>query len=346
MITKKTFATTILLSSIMMVAISGTTQNVHATILGMDQFPPGTTFHLQEIVDSSGSISTVDPDGGTCDPSPGSTDLCSEWDTEKFGLALALDTAIAADLVRDGGPVLIGNLFMSVVEFGSVATLRCSGDVNSVADMTTITNCIRAMPKDDLATDIEEAFQVACADFIANPRDVHIIDLISDGEPTESSGPLSDQGDALAARDVCVTVLGGDVQRVVALGVNIDPADIGFLQDLVWPNPPGVVIGDDNPELDLIPADDGFVAFAPTFDEFLTALQNKLSVVVQQCPPEKPIGVFPDCRERDVGGEFLPIDSTPLLIAGLSANMILIAPIVLGIAGAGYYIVRTRMNKE
>jgi len=47
-----------------------------------------------------------------------------------------------------------------------------------------------------------------------------------------------------------------------------------------------------------------------------------------------------------VGGEFLPIDSTALLIAGMSANMGFIAPIVLGIAGAGYYLVRTRMNKE
>jgi len=49
---------------------------------------------------------------------------------------------------------------------------------------------------------------------------------------------------------------------------------------------------------------------------------------------------------RKVGGEFLPIDSTALLIAGLSANMSLMVPIVLGVAGASAYIISSRMNKD
>ena len=47
-----------------------------------------------------------------------------------------------------------------------------------------------------------------------------------------------------------------------------------------------------------------------------------------------------------VGGEFLPIDSTALLMAGMSANLSIIVPIAAGIAGVGAYYIRSRMNKE
>jgi len=50
--------------------------------------------------------------------------------------------------------------------------------------------------------------------------------------------------------------------------------------------------------------------------------------------------------EVPVGGELIPLDSTALLIAGMSANLGLIVPIVAGIAGAGAYFIKTRMNKE
>ncbi len=49
---------------------------------------------------------------------------------------------------------------------------------------------------------------------------------------------------------------------------------------------------------------------------------------------------------RKVGGEFLPIDSTALLIAGMSANLSMIVPIAAGIAGVGAYFIRSRMNKD
>jgi len=334
MIKKKTFATTILLSSIMMVAISGTTQNVYAaSIFGSDQFPPGTTFHIQEMIDSSGSISTVDPDGGGCAP-PG--DLCSEWDLERNGVADGLDALAAFDAVRPGGPQLLGFLFISVVEFGSVATLQCSGEITSVADMTVLTDCIRTLTKDDQATDIQEAFQVTCADFVANPRDVHIIDLISDGEPTESTGFGGDhQAAAVAARDTCLDPLTGNVERIVALGVDI--ADLAFLKELVWPNNPPIAVVPP----DAIPEDDGFVAVANTFDDFAQAFQNKLAIIgIPICE------LFPELPQCRVGGEFLPIDSTAMLMAGLSANMSLLVPIVAGVAGVGAYFIRTRMNKN
>jgi len=49
---------------------------------------------------------------------------------------------------------------------------------------------------------------------------------------------------------------------------------------------------------------------------------------------------------RKVGGEFLPIDSTALLIAGMSTNMGFIVPIAAGIAGVGAYFIRSRLNKD
>ncbi len=47
-----------------------------------------------------------------------------------------------------------------------------------------------------------------------------------------------------------------------------------------------------------------------------------------------------------VGGEFLPIESTALLLAGLQSSAIWMLPILAVAAGAGAYFVRTRMNKE
>jgi hypothetical protein len=47
-----------------------------------------------------------------------------------------------------------------------------------------------------------------------------------------------------------------------------------------------------------------------------------------------------------VGGEGLPIDSTALLMAGMSSNLSLIIPIAAGIAGAGAIFIRSRINKD
>jgi len=47
-----------------------------------------------------------------------------------------------------------------------------------------------------------------------------------------------------------------------------------------------------------------------------------------------------------VGGEFLPIDSTALLLAGLQSSTIWMLPVLAGAAGIGAYYIKTRMNKE
>ncbi len=49
---------------------------------------------------------------------------------------------------------------------------------------------------------------------------------------------------------------------------------------------------------------------------------------------------------RVVGGEFLPIDSTALLLAGLPSSAIWMLPILAGVAGAGFYLIKFRTNKE
>ena len=47
-----------------------------------------------------------------------------------------------------------------------------------------------------------------------------------------------------------------------------------------------------------------------------------------------------------VGGELLPIDSTALLLAGLQTSAIWMIPTLAGLAGAGFYIIKFRTNKE
>jgi len=51
-------------------------------------------------------------------------------------------------------------------------------------------------------------------------------------------------------------------------------------------------------------------------------------------------------KEQVVGGEFLPIDSTALMLAGLQTSAIWMLPVLAGVAGAGFYLIKFRTNKE
>ena len=53
----------------------------------------------------------------------------------------------------------------------------------------------------------------------------------------------------------------------------------------------------------------------------------------------------PSCQE-EVAGELLPIDSSALMIAGLTSMSVWMIPTVLGLAGVGIYLVKFRANKE
>ena len=47
-----------------------------------------------------------------------------------------------------------------------------------------------------------------------------------------------------------------------------------------------------------------------------------------------------------VGGEFSPIDSTALVLAGIQSSAIWMLPVLAGLAGAGFYLIKFRTNKE
>jgi len=47
-----------------------------------------------------------------------------------------------------------------------------------------------------------------------------------------------------------------------------------------------------------------------------------------------------------VGGELLPIDNTALLLAGAQSSLVWMLPVLAGIAGTGFYLVKFRTNKE
>ena len=49
---------------------------------------------------------------------------------------------------------------------------------------------------------------------------------------------------------------------------------------------------------------------------------------------------------QTVAGELLPLDSTALLIGGLSSMSVFMIPAVAGLAGAAVYLVKFRANKE
>ena len=54
----------------------------------------------------------------------------------------------------------------------------------------------------------------------------------------------------------------------------------------------------------------------------------------------------PSLLDCAVGGEFLPIDSTALVLAGLQTSAIWMLPVLAGVAGAGFYLIKFRTNKE
>jgi len=56
--------------------------------------------------------------------------------------------------------------------------------------------------------------------------------------------------------------------------------------------------------------------------------------------------VFPNDPQCKVGGEFLPIDSTALMLAGLQSSAIWMLPVLAGAVGVGAFYIKTRMNKD
>jgi len=320
---KRTFATTTILASIVMVAISGTSQSVYAQMFS-DAIPIDAKVLLVELVDGSFSISADD------------------FTLQKQGLAAGLQATYDA-LEFDPDTNLFGESYIVVIQFSTQGseTVECSVEIVNQAALNALKTCIQGPAGNSGFGQIDGVTCISCAFNLATTQLTNvnippefrdpdpdlarqIIDLITDGGPFPESDAT-----ALAAEDAAVAA---GYDRVVALGVGA--ADLVFLPLVVDPNPPGPI---DPP---ILPVDDGFVLTASNFDEFADALERKLkgTFLCDQVPTP------PECEE--VGGDFLPIDSSALLIAGLSANMSLIVPIALGIAGVSAYLIRSRMNKD
>jgi len=305
---KRTFATTTLLASIVMVAISGTT-SANAQIFS-DQLPANSDVILAELLDGSNSVSPAD------------------FLLQKNGVNAGLQAAF-----DNPNTNLAGKWYIIIIQFSTASQTECTGTINNQGDLDTLKTCISNIAQLQQNTCMSCAFNNAVTElalapspqFNTDPEDRNIIDLITDGVPF----PETEQ-DAIDAEDLAI-IAGYD--RVVALGVGPGPST-AFLADIVDPNPPGPI------DPAILPEEDGFVVTATSFNEFADALERKLlGTIIGECDQEP---LPPQC----VGGEFLPIDSTALLIAGMSANLSMIVPIAAGIVGVGAYYIRSRMNKD
>jgi len=348
--TKRKFAITVMLASIVMVASSSTTA-AYAQLFGADTDPQD-NFKLVLLNDQSGSIvaSGNNPTCGVVDGNEG------EWETELDGKAAGL-LALFID-----SPLLFEHVEITVVGFATTAAVKVGPTIiNTQGDLDTFVADICTIAKDlgDL-TCISCAFDVATTviqtnNFALGQDDLQIIDLITDGEPTQGENP------PVNARQAALDA-GFDI--IVALAIGVDDVDPAALALLTFPGAsPGpiftaaAVIADP----DILPnaRDQGFVITVPTFVGFAEAFEAKLFAEItacgngevepelgEECEPPNTLTCDSQCHFKQVGGEFLPIDSTALLIAGMSANMVFLAPIVLGIAGTGAYFIISRMNKE
>jgi len=236
------------------------------------------------------------------------TDLtdCSEWDLLRQGEQAAIQ-AFYDDIDQHG---FTRDITWAIVEFGTDANQV--GGLFVVTDQTSLDVLLAAIenkPKDGGSTCITCAIELA--DSIADlANDSKAYDRIVLDIVTDGVPEIVDtKAAAIAAADAVV-----DIDVINALGVGAG-ASLSFLNDLTD--------GSGNP-------DPGQVFSADDFGEFADAFEDKLFKELE--PP--------------VGGEFLPIDSTALLIAGMSANLSMIVPIAAGIAGAGAYLIHSRMNKD
>lgn len=320
---KKTIIFTALFASIVMLAITGTTQSVQAQILGSDLHNPGQSLLVIIIEDGSGSI-------------PGNV-----WtDTILAGEVAALNGFYGPGPNQQAA--FDQAISFALIEFSTTPTQIGVGGVpgNTIftvtdqASLDALTNAIANKVQSEGFTCLSCALLLANQIAGNNPHDVVIVDLATDGEPNPSQDPPDGPGILDTAAMVIQAAFdinkdnGGNVDGLNALGVNLAQGGIDLLSVIPFPDP--IVI-------DQVSRDSGFVIFIENFNEFPAAFEQKLGVEICDVP-EPP----PQCF--DVGGEFLPIDSTALLIAGMSANLSFIVPIAAGIAGVGAYLIRSRMR--
>ena len=319
---------TVLLSSILMLTVSGATQSVQAQLFSSNQ---AVAVDFYELNDESGSISDAD--------------YVSYINGEKAGLQALFDAI----------PELFGKIRITVIGFGDTAHLRCQVEIVDQAALTALIDCLsnligdEADPADDIKDDgltrIDLALAMVEVEITNAPSqftdedDEQVIDIVTDGDPTDPNDDVFGDGsedpfqNTIDARNSAINNAG--VDKIASLAVGSAPNTTFLRDDVVFPQQ-GVL------DPDPIPQNVGFVITAPSFDDFEEAFESKLFGDICDLVPSDD----PRCAPPKVGGEFLSVDSTALLIAGMSANMSLIAPLVLGIAGVSAYLIRSRMNKD
>jgi len=70
---------------------------------------------------------------------------------------------------------------------------------------------------------------------------------------------------------------------------------------------------------------------------------------VDECPDTPPQTMVDEVgcpTEKPVAGELLSLDSSSLVVAGLTSSAVWMIPTVAGIAGAGLYLVKLRANRD
>jgi len=99
----------------------------------------------------------------------------------------------------------------------------------------------------------------------------------------------------------------------------------------------------------LPPAYDLMTDFGPVFDFTPMGFFDPVSTDAGIFNVNSPIsdGSFmAQLKQKPVGGELLPIDSTALVLAGIQTSAIWMLPVLAGAVGVGAYYIKTRMNKE
>ncbi len=81
----------------------------------------------------------------------------------------------------------------------------------------------------------------------------------------------------------------------------------------------------------------------PNFLSTVNTVTGLVSIIGQTVNGLDAIAFLP---ETAVGGEFMSIDSTALLLAGLQSSAIWMLPVLAGAAGVGAFYIKTRMNKD
>ena len=290
---RKYYFMSIALSAILVTSIGG--QSAFG-IMGTDVLPAGGTLDFYELLDSSGSISP------------------SDFQLEKDGTVAALNAAIV-------GPSF-GPLRVTVIQFGSSASLECQQTVNSQATLDTLTACIAAIVKGGGNTCMACAYNIVTTELGTSPlqgaNDRSIVDLVTDGNPNSDASTTTAVANAITA--------GLDSNVALAVGQFID---LPFLASITHPGAsPGPI--DPNPIPD--PLVQGFVLSVAGFQEFEDAMKKKFDVIVVKPPT--------------VGGELLSIDTSALILAGAQTNAVWImsALAAIGSVAFGAIYLKTRKN--